>query len=725
MVERDSKTFSVISQKPEFTSSEESRRVILEAIESLQKVERNYMGREEVTIGVRSNDSLMLVCGADLHIGSLATDHKSVLHLRDFVMENKNAGLVLLGDEVEGLKEKYMNTNTARTPIDFHKQIDFIREEILRPLANEGKIMAMVSGYWGHNGWAEDATTINTWMMLAEGFNIPILQNGGRLNIKFPNNYVHSETIWHNPPGKSKLDPVYGLREAAFATSEGRRSDGYMSGHIHRMGVGKELYSGAKSAVYFISSGTAKGSSETTPNDRFGIKLGAPRTDPLGQGVIVEPRRKNQKEKNYPFASFEQGKMANSALDLLDWVEKKGMTAELLEKVRTELEAKPKITLIAGKSRVSGDEIAEGQPEGTVKIGREWVKNPYSKMEMRAPYDSLSYNIETKLPVTLHLISNARLGSSSEGYDELKRYHQEQIQFNPHSLVVFLRNMIDKDSGSSPARIEILEKFKGIINSAKEQTLAIMMCESLRNSSWKSKVKTGEEFVNSNGMVVDIDKMAKEAEEIAKDEVDEEDYEDEEGEEKRVMKIKKRIVYSMPIAPGSYLSNETDTPLIHHLSLIKLMIGPRGSINEKPNYTGAFADKLMNSGSLSKPTFGLKQIYNKHLSEKPGYVAGGHLANAGSMMFYDGSNGETETPILVAPGWFAKYVDTMSKGNVMPGASPGQAIIFMPGSSKNDYLAFPTMSAEETGYMQDAFTLLKGLELMGLTDKVLGRRRRK
>lgn len=701
MVERDNRTFSVISQKPEFTSSEDSRRLILEAIEGLQKVERNYMGREEVTVGVKSNDSLMLVCGADLHIGSLATDHKSVLHLRDFVLNNNNAGLILLGDEVEGLKEKYMNTNTARTPIDFHKQIDFVREEILKPLAEKGKILGMVSGYWGHNGWAEDATTINTWMMMAEGFGIPILQNGGRLNIKFPNNYVHSETIWHNPPGKSRFDTVYGLRNAAFATSESRRSDGYMSGHIHRMGVGKELYSGAKSSVYFISSGTAKGSAESIPNDRFGIKLGAPRTDPLGQGVIVEPRRKNQKEKNYPFASFEQGKMANDALDLLDWTEKKGITAELLEKIRKEVESKPKITLISGKSRVSGDENMEDTPAETVKVDGAWVTNPYSKMEMRAPYDSLTYNIETRLPVTLHLLSNARLGSSSEGFDDLKKYHQEQIEFNPHSLVVFLRNMIDKDAGSSPQRMEILDKYKEIINGARSQTLAIMMCESLRSNAWKKKIKIGEESY-----------------EEGYEDDDEESYEDDKGNKKT------RSIYSMPIAPGSYLAKETDTPLIHHLSLIKLTIGPKGPISEKPTYSGAFADKLMKHGSYSRPEFGLQRMYDLYTQEKPGFVAGGHMPHAGSMMFYDGSNAETNTPILVAPGWFAKYVNTMGKGNVMPGALPGQAIIFMPGSNKADYLAFPTVSADETGYMQDAFTLFRGLELMGLTDKVLGRRRR-
>lgn len=694
MIEK--KLFDLCSVKPEFTSSEESRRIILEAIEGLQKVERNYMGREEVTVGVRSNETMMLVCGSDLHIGSLATDHKSVLYLRDFVLNNKNAGLILLGDEVEGLKEKYMNTNTARTPIDFHKQIDFIREEILKPLADEGKILGMVSGYWGHNGWAEDATTLNTWILLAEGYGIPILQNGGRLNIKFPNGYVHSDTIWHNPPGKSKIDSVYGLRNAAFSTSESSRSDGYMSGHIHRMGVGKELYSGAKSSVYYISGGTAKGSSTETPNDRFGIKLGAPRTDPLGQGVIVEPRKRNQVEKNYPFASFEQGQTANNALRLLDWVEKRGMTKELLEKVRSEVEAKPKITLIAGKSRVSGNEHMENRPDEEIKIGGVYVTNPYSKMEMRAPYDSLSYNIETRLPVTLHLVGNTRIGSSSEGYEELKKYHHEQIELNPHSLVVYLRNMIDKDVGGSPFRMEILNRFKDIINGAQKQTLAIMMCESLRSSDWRKKVATDET-----------------------EEVETGKY-DRDGRPK----MKKKTIYSMPFAPGSYLATETDTPLIHHLSLINLMIGPKGSINEKPTYSGAFADKLMKHGSYSRPEFGLKRMYDLYTQEKPGYVAGGHMPHAGSMMFYDGSNAETNTPILVAPGWFAKYVDTMGKGNVMPGASPGQAIIFMPGKNKSDYLAFPTVDEEETGYMQDAFTLMKGLEIMGLTEQVLGRKRR-
>ena len=180
----------------------------------------------------------------------------------------------------------------------------------------------------------------------------------------------------------------------------------------------------------------------------------------------------------------------------------------------------------------------------------------------------------------------------------------------------------------------------------------------------------------------------------------------------------------MPVAPGSYIANATEIPLIHHLSYMEITVGPSKSATSKPRYYGAFVDKLNNSGSFSKPTFGLRQMYNKFTHEKPAFVAGGHMPSAGTMTFYDGTNAETHNPILVAPGWWAKYVDTMGRGNVMPGAEPGQAIIFMPGKSQADFMAFPTVNADETKNMHEALMLLRGLEILGLTDKVLGKKSR-
>lgn len=667
MSKLERKAFGMVSQEPASLSPESRKALMLQAIESLQKIERDNVGRESVTIGVRHNNPIEVMCVSDLHLGALATDNESILDLAEYVLSHENVAVVLLGDEIEGIKSEYLDTN--RTPLDLQSQIDLLRLAFLEPLAKQGKILAMVSGYWGHPGWAQDSTTINIWNTMTTGLSIPILQNGGRLDVRFANGHTQSIRVRHNPPSGSKVDPVSGLRQAELSLSEGMRTDVSMSGHIHRSAVGKEKYFGAKNSIVLISSGTEKGSNILMPRDRYGEKLGgAPLCDPMGQGVILAPKTRQKEKTIYPFASNRHGEVAFGAISLLNAAESQGMTKELKERIQSEVEKSPKVKLSLTSSHQSGGEHTEAVPVDQARVGGKTVENPYSKMKMKAPYDSLTYDIETNLPIALHLIANARLGSSSEGLKELTTY-RDIIANNPHSFVVYLRNMIDRESGKSPDRLKVLDNFVELIDGTKEQTLAIMMDESMRMPSWKKSA--GEEFDQ------------------------------------------------MPIAPASYIANATGIPLIHHLSLIKLAIGPSTGIKGKIIYSGRFPDKLFNSGSFSQPTFGLKQVYNKFLHEKPGYVAGGHMPSAGTMTFFDRSNPETQNPMLIAPGWWAKYVDSMGKGNVMPGAEPGQAIIFMPGKNNADYMAFPTVDAAETQYMQDALTLLKGLEILGLTDKVL------
>jgi len=662
-------SFGIVRQEPAYLNPEIRLSLMLQAIENLQKIERDSVGRESVTIGVKHNNPIEVMCVSDLHLGALATDNQSILDLATYVLGHKNVAVVLLGDEIEGIKSEYLDTN--RTPLDLQSQIDLLRLAFLEPLAKQKKILAMVSGYWGHPGWAQDSTTINIWNTMTTGLDIPLLQNGGKLEIKFANGHTQSIRVRHNPPSGSKVDPVSGLRQAELSLSEGERTDVSMSGHIHRSAVGKEKYFGAKNSIVLISSGTEKGSKPDMPRDRYGEKLGgAPLCDPEGQGVIMAPRTRQREKTIYPFASKKHGEVAFDAINILNAAEEQGITKELKEKIYSEVEAAPKLSFYSTSSRLSGG-LLEEPPAEKERVNGKTIENNYSKMKMKAPYESLTYSVETQLPVALHLIANARLGSSSEGVRELTTY-RELISENPHSLMIYLRNMIDREAGKSLDRIKILENFVKIIDGSKEQTLAIMMDESMRMSSWKKPVGILSE--------------------------------------------------QMPVAPASYMANNTGIPLIHHLSLVKLAVGPSVRIKERPLYVGAFADKLLGSGSFSQPTFGLKQVYNKFLHEKPGYVAGGHMPSAGTMTFFDRSNPESHSPMLIAPGWWAKYVDSIGKGNVMPGAEPGQAIIFMPGQSSSDYLAFPTVDAAETKYMQDALLLLQGLKILGLTDKVLNRK---
>ena len=660
-------------------------------MESGQRIEIDTRGKLRVEQNVGDLQPKQIIVISDWHLGSTASDMDKMDELLEYVLSNPDVMVIFAGDEIEGWSGgKHSQSIDSKADLDAEQQIYYMRTMYFEPLAKAGRILGMVSEYWAHPGWLADKT-LNAWKAMIGDLDIKLIQNGGHLVMKYPNDNNgsgHTVKVWHNPPGASKYDELSGQRAVMQNTSESSRPDGSVAGHIHRMQVAQEVYAGAKYKVYYISAATAKGTNPDKPTDLFGIQLGLSRPDPQGQGVTIVPKRGRREEMNIPFANLEQGQMAIEAVTLLDRIEQQGNREELLELIHDKkkgVEEGPIISYDSSSSRL-GANYKEGRPVDKIRVGGETVRNPYSRMEMKVPYSTLAYDIKTNLPIALELMANTRLGSTLEGYKDLKGFVGEVVK-NPHRLMVFLRNMIDKDAGKLPDRIEVLDKFVDLVGKPETQsnyqTLAIMMCESMRQGDWKNKKDTGET----------------------------ETYEDENGKEKT------RKIYTSPVAPGSYIATATKIPLIHHLSLLKLSIGP--GKGRKTIYPVVVADKAEGYGSSSKPEWGLQRLYDLKIHEKPGVVVGTHLENAGAAIFYDESNAYTNYPALVAPGWWGKAVDSIGKGNVKPGAAPGQAIIFMPGSSEEDYSAFPTVSREETEYMHDALTLLRGLEILGLTEKIL------
>lgn len=636
-----------------------------------------------------------IIVFSDWHLGSTAADTETMDELLEYVLSNPDVMVVFAGDEIEGWSGgKHSQSIDAKTDIDAQQQVEFMRMMYFEPLAKAGRILGMVTEYWAHPGWLSEKT-LNVWRTMIGDLDINLIQNGGKLVLKFPNGYKHSVDVRHNPPKGGRIDPVAGQRTVMQNISESSRSKGSIAGHLHEERIAEEVYAGAKYKVYYIAAATVKGTNPDLPTDLFGTQLGWGRPDPQGQGVTIIPKQGRREDMNIPFASLGQGQVAIDAVGLLDRVEQLGKREELLELIHNKkkgVEEKPAIFYPRGSNRL-GVRYAEDRPAGNIVVGGEQILNPYSRMEMKAPYSTLNLDIQTNLPIALELVGNGRLGCTLEGYKELRGFAREVAQ-NPHRLVLFLRNMIDRDAGNLPNRTEVLDKFVRLINgdedgtgNINEQTLAILMCEEMRQDTWKSPKNTGEV----------------------------EEYQDERG------KWRKRRIYTPPVAPGSYIATATEIPLIHHLSLLKLAIGP--GKGPKTIYPVVTADKAQGHGSGSKPTWGLQRLYDLHIHEKPGAVVGTHLANAASATFCDLSNAYTKNPVLVAPGWWAKAVDTLGKGNVQVGAAPGQAIIFMPGKTQADFMQFPTVCKEETEYMLDALMLLRGLNILGLTEKVMGRKR--
>ncbi len=645
-------------------------------MESGQRLEIDNRGKLLVVHEVDDMRPKTILVLSDWHLGSTSSDMDMMDELRDTVLADPNMMVIFAGDEIEGWSGgKHSQSIDAKADLDAQQQLEFMKMMYFQPLADAGRILGMVSEYWGHPGWLAEKT-LNVWRSMIGDLDIKIIQNGGNLVVKYPNGYMETTKVWHNPPKGSRWDELDGQRVVMQNTSESARPDGSVAGHIHQMQVGEEVWAGAKRKVFFVSAGTVKGSNPKLAPDLFGTQLGLSRPHPQGEGFINVPKKGRREAMNIPFANLRQGKMMGDAVNLLDRVEQLGQRTELLElihqpKNKGGVEEGPIISYESSSSRL-GSNYKEGRPVDKVRVGGEDIKNPYSHMEMKVPYSVLSYEIKSQLPIAIEWIQNARIGSTLEGYKDLQGFVKEVAQ-NPHRLMVFLRNMIDKEAGRLPNRVDVLDKFVNIVGRKGEksnyQTLAIMMCESMRQGAWKGSVGKGEEY--------------------------------------------------LPVAPGSYVASETGIPLIHHLSLLKLSIGPGNG--PKTIYPVVTADKAEGHGSGSKPEWALQRLYDLHIHEKPGAVVGTHMANAGAATIFDGSNAFTNNPVLLQPGWWAKAVDTLGKGNVKPGAEPGQAIIFIPGKTQQDFLQFPTVSREETEYIHDALMLLQGLEILGLKDKVIKR----
>src|SRR3989344_7852675 len=117
--------FYVAKVEPAMLASEEKTRLILEVIAKSQRLEKDNMVRESVTIGVRHDDPIEVICLSDLHVGSLAAGLDPLVDLVSYILANPNVVVVDLGDSVEGIKAEYLDTN--RTAIDLQQQIDLIR----------------------------------------------------------------------------------------------------------------------------------------------------------------------------------------------------------------------------------------------------------------------------------------------------------------------------------------------------------------------------------------------------------------------------------------------------------------------------------------------------------------------------------------------------------------------------------------------------------------------
>ena len=668
---KESSPFSIASVSPDGLTSEQFIQEFDTAIAALQKLEMQQRGKRVVELRVNHSDPIQLILAGDLHLGSFATNKEMIDQLRDYLLSTPNAVLVLMGDEIEGFKAQYASTNVLTTIPGLQTQLDYFYNSFFKPLAAAGKIAGVVSGYWGHNGWAHDDTTINIWAAMTRHHSgVPLIANGGRLKVRFRNGKTTEVQVHHNPPGKSQVDPVHGLRKAAQIQNPANRPEIVGGAHTHRAMVVTEWYPGVNKQTDLVQAGTPKSSTPGGNTDPFGEKLGLGLADPWLQGVVIKPpkgrrgTKKYQPEVRLPFISYQQGLVVQAALELLNQTEKTGTTAEILEQIHEKF-PKPKVTYVPARSRVT-ESPAERVDVLNKRLKTKNGEDRLTAKDIAPLYEGLSYDIQTHLPIVVHAVANARLGSYHEQQANLPiEEYLNQLAQDQYAFVVFLRNIMDKDSGKDPSRLEILQRYIDMVDVMDGRVLGVMLDGNLGSKAWLKRL----------GELCDL----------------------------------------KPISAGSYLSLKTHAKLIHHMSTISLAVGPEGGFVDKTFYLMQTVDRLLRHGSFSS-TKGIKRIYDLYAADRPSVMMGGHMPVAGTGQFYDRTNLYTQTPVLLSPGWWAQFVDTT--GTRSKGGKPGQAVILMPGTNQSDAMVIPTSSEEQTREVSRAVTLWAGVQLLNLAQQI-------
>ncbi len=641
------------------------------AMVALKKLEMQQRGKRVVELKVNHSDPIQLVLAGDLHLGSFATNKEMCDNLKQYLLDTPNAVLVLLGDEIEGFKAKYATTNVATTMPGLQTQLDYFYYEFFKPLADAGKIGGVVSGYWGHNGWAHDDTTINIWqVMIRHNEDIPLIANGGLLKVRFKNGQTSETQVHHNPPGSSQIDPVHGLRKTAQTRNPSNRPDNFAAGHLHRAMVSSEFQPGADKVTNYVQAGTPKASVPGDNTDVFGEKLGLSHTDPWVQGLVLQPkkgrpgRKGSRPEVQYPFISADQGALVYGALEILNKTEKSGSTADIMGQIYEQFPG-PNVSYQSRRSTVSSS------PADMLEISKKQLrtKDEQDKItgaDIKPLYETVTYDIQTMLPITINPIGNARLGSWHEANQNtpVERFN-EQVAADPYGFAIYLRNVLDKDVAKDPQRLDILQRYINMVAAMDGRALGVMLDTSLGNKSWLKRL--GDQYSDR------------------------------------------------PIAAGSYLASQTNAKLIHHLSTVNVAVGPQYGYANKPVYPMQTADRLLRHGSYTS-TKGIKRLYDLHTSDRPAVMMGGHMPVSGVSQFYDRTNNFTDTPITLSPGWWSKFVDTT--GTRSKGGRPGQGVILVPGREQSEAMMIPTSSADQTEYLSQAMTLLVGAGLLGIANKL-------
>jgi len=617
----------------------------------------------EIQVPINSDvRSFVMIHLGDTHLGHDASDFEAIQKSVDNVLAY-DALLVLHGNIIESVSNKFLHTNTTKVSLDLDQQVR-LANAFLKPALEKGVVIAFGKNFC-HEGWTEKTSTHDVLPNIVDP-TTPLLYQGGEIILvdSKTNKEIGVIMGWHNGgKGDTQQSPEGSARarSRAFPDSHDASPDLTQTAHKHQSVAAQEIHHnpilGQDIIKVYGQVAAAKGHKDYPDTFLGGIGAVGPHMQPgdVDQGNFTIFRRSKPSEKFTPYPVVGEKRMEKlySAIKLWEAAQGKRVIDDLKQEILAKTQRPTK------KYRPK---------ESTLRTREEAAKS-----EGEAPiYKILSLGIDTNLPIMVSFMANLRLGSTSFRREELVAMLKD-IENNPWAYFLATRRLVNQGVPQRHDRQSILADLGDTLAIAKSSLLTTMLTDDLRNKAWGRAVKF-------NGSKRAADEM---------DLIDGEELEEEEP-----PKI------SDVLYPGDWLYYDSPlkkTPLIFNEAALKMKVG-------STNFTLYCRDELANLTSLINVFHGLGRVQELWGLDAD-VLIGGHTEIVGWRTWMK-PWGQLE---IVVPGGFSEYVEK-GLGNRTDYPLGGQGVILVPGEEKMIY----SYASHRDGLdMHEALFLQEGLKENG------------
>lgn len=292
---------------PEFVGTKVQEFSLEDSLEHMRRstemYEKSRLSQIEAAIYFRNNYPISIFFLGDVHYGSIYTDHDRFMwHLKQIV-DTPNCYVAFMSNMIDNAIPGKFPDGMLANGLPPDKQVMALRR-IAMDLNARGKLLGAVTSPC-HEGWTFKNTgqDVNALMFGFDGRQFPVLENGGRLYLKFPltervddrigtmqDGYQNvTVALYHQcGPFESSFNEEHALRQMNRLRQR-MEADVVVGAHRHTASA-KVVYEGAGERVKpvaYVRSGTYKGI--TKNHDQFAIGRLGTTGQPSGQSVTLCP----------------------------------------------------------------------------------------------------------------------------------------------------------------------------------------------------------------------------------------------------------------------------------------------------------------------------------------------------------------------------------------------------------------------------------------------------